>query len=83
MSPRINPPVSFVTLLDSAVKKGGVGMLVAAVFGVATMRIYSDLERRNDALVELVREQTRVSQEVGESMRSLSRQLESFIAFSN
>jgi hypothetical protein len=65
-----------VSILSAAVKQFGAGMLVAAVFALAVARVYSDLAEKNDALVSLVREQTRSTSEVAEALRELARQLE-------
>lgn len=71
------PPL-FVTLLSSAAKQFGAGVLVAGVFAMATVRTYEDLGRRNDALVELVREQTAAARAVESALRDLVRELENY-----
>jgi prophage DNA circulation protein len=65
-----------VALLSSALKQFGAGMLVAGVFGFAVVRMYEDLERKNDVLVALVREQTLAAREVSEALREILRRLE-------
>jgi hypothetical protein len=64
-------PVTALSMLSVAVRQFGAGMLVAAVFGLAVMRIYTDLERKNELLIALVREQTLAAREVAENLREL------------
>ena len=75
MSPRSS--VSSNDWLVFAVKQLGPGVLIAAVFAWFLVRVYDDLNRRNETFVELIREEIRTSQAVAASLEKLSDKIDS------
>ena len=69
MSPRSSASPDWLVF---AVKQLGPGVLIAAVFAWFLIRVYDDLNRRNEAFVELMREEIRTSQAVAASLEKLS-----------
>ncbi len=62
-------------LLKSALNQFGAGIAVAAVFAFATVRIYSDLERRTDAILLLVEKSIRTETELTHALEQLTENL--------
>ena len=71
--PRRKPdPVPVIlSMLSSTARQLGAGMVVAGVFALAIGRMYQDLERKNEMLISLVREQTDAAREVSAALREL------------
>lgn len=75
----INPPVlsSFhsIAAIAAVVKKSGITVVFSVVLGFALNRVYDDLTKRNELLVELVREQVRESKAVSDALVAVGVQL--------
>lgn len=76
MKPLESPYSPLVPVLMKAVQQSGIAIVFAAVLGYAVNRVYDDLGKRNEILVELVKEQVSSSKAVADSLTALSVQIE-------
>ena len=69
-------PESVFGFLALLLSKGGLGAVVAVVFGLALIEVYRDLGRRNDTFIDLLRENVRESRAVADALERMNETLE-------
>lgn len=69
-------PASWPGVLAWVMGRFGVGVTVAAVFGLFTVRIYEDLQRQNAAILDAFRQQTITNGEHVHAIRELAKSIE-------
>jgi hypothetical protein len=76
--PRRNLPdttSSLVALLPGLIRQYGVGIFFAFIFALAVARVYHDLERRTEVLIDLVVKQTMAAEHVSSLLEELLREV--------
>lgn len=64
-----------ISLFSVLFRQFGAGIAIAGVFAIAVNRMYEDLEKKNETLIALVREQSSAAREVAEALRELTESL--------
>jgi hypothetical protein len=72
----IEVPGNWPGILAWVIGRFGLGVGVAAVFGWFTVRVYEDLQRQNDRILDAFRQQTVSNAEHVHAIRELSRRIE-------